>query len=254
MTIDDPDIAELLGEPSTATLDGPPRRLAGRPLGAKNKPKVPHPALPRPRDTRADVLERLVSNRRDDDAVTMDMTDVFAGVSVGWLSKVFGMDPSDVRKRLADCPPLYKRKAGYVYSLPIAAKFLVKPVFDVKKYLESMKPSELPAQLQKDYWDSALKRQKWEENAGHLWRTEAVLETLGETFKLIKFSMQLWADNLERVTGLTTEQKRLLVQMVDGLQDEIYQTLVTNSQNRSTLPVRAELADAEPENDYDDLI
>jgi hypothetical protein len=176
----------------------------------------------------------------------MDMTDVFGGVSVGWLSKVFGMDPSDVKKRLADCPPLHRRKAGYIYSLPVAARYLVKPVFDVQKYIANMKPTELPPQLQRDYWDSALKRQKWEENAHHLWRTEAVLEIFGEVFKRIKFSMQLWADNLERVTGLTSEQRKLLVGMVDGLQNDIYDQLVAFQQESKTPPVLGELeAEAE---------
>jgi hypothetical protein len=206
--MEDPDIIELLG---------PPKRGPGRP--------------PKP------VFERDM----DSGAPSMDMTDVFSGVTVGWLSKVFGMDPSDVKKRLADCPPLFKRKAGYVYSLPIAAKYLVKPVFDVQKYLSTMKASELPNGLQKDYWDAALKRQKWEENAGHLWRTEAVLEVLGEAFKTMKFSMQLWADNLERVTGLTEEQRKLLVGMVDGLQDELYQHMVQQARERSTPSTRAEI-------------
>ena len=197
------------------------------------------------------ILDRLVSARRgeDDAPPSMDMTDTFGGVTVGWLSKVFGMDPSDIKKRLADCPPLHRRKAGYVYSLPVAARYLVKPVFDVRRYIENMKPSELPPQLQRDYWDSALKRQKWEENAGHLWRTESVLEVLGEVFKTIKFSTQLWADNLDRVTGLTPQQRKLLVDMVDGLQNELYEQLVKLSQERQTPSVigelEAEMQDAE---------
>ncbi len=192
-----------------------------------------------------DVLDRLIAGRRgeDDGPPTMDMTDVFAGVSVGWLSKVFNMDPSDVKKRLADCPPMHRRKAGYIYSLPVAARYLVKPVFDVQKYLEGMKPSELPPQLQRDYWDSALKRQKWEENARQLWRTEAVMEVFGETFKNIKFAMQLWADNLERMTGLTPQQRELLVGMVDGLQNDIYDRLVAMSRDRQTPPLSGEVED-----------
>lgn len=210
--MEDPDILDLLG---------PPKRGPGRP------PKL------------------ITAEEEDYRPPSLDMTDVYAGVTVGWLSKVFGMDPSDVKKRLADCPPLHRRKAGYVYSLPIAARYLVKPVFDVQKYLSTMKASELPNGLQKDYWDAALKRQKWEENAGHLWRTEAVLEVLGEAFKNIKFSMQLWADNLDRVTGLTEEQRKLLVGMVDGLQDELYENMVRRAQEKSTPSVRAEIKDGE---------
>lgn len=198
-----------------------------------------------PLAARTDILlDRLVRARKDqiDEPVSMDMSDVFGGVTVSWLAKVFGMDPTTVKQRLADCPPLHRRKAGYVYALPVAARYLVKPVFDVKAYLEKMKPSELPAQLQKDYWDSQLKRQKWEENAGDLWRTSAIMEVLGETFKTIKFSMQLWADNLETITALSPEQRQLLVQMVDGLQNEIHENLVKMSRDKSTPSVKAELS------------
>lgn len=245
----DADTLALIGEPSEAFSDGPLKPKRGRPPGSPNKGKAPPPFLgvPRVRD-RGDALERLMRIRRDDlgvGAPTMDMTDTFGGVSVGWLSKVFGMDPTDVKKRLADCPPLHRRKAGYIYDLKVAARFLVKPVFDIQKYLREMKPSELPSQLQKEYWDANLKRQKWEENAGHLWRTEAVLEVLGDTFKLMKFSMQLWADSLERMTGLSIEQKRILVEMVDTLQNEIHEALIVNAAKRKTPNTRGELDDNE---------
>jgi hypothetical protein len=235
----DQDIADLLDGAPGPSAGGPTRRPLGRPKGSKSKPKPPpHPPLPTPLTRRVEAaLDRLTSVARHDadvGAPSMDMTDVFGGVTVGWLSKVFGMDPSDVKKRLADCPPLHRRKAGYVYSLPVAARYLVKPVFDAKKYLENMKPSELPTQLQKDFWSAQLARQKWEENAGHLWRTEAVIDVLGETFKTIKFTMQLWSDSVERVTGLTAEQKVLITQMVDGLQDDIYKSLVEDAKGRTT--------------------
>ena len=104
-----------------------------------------------------------------------------------------------------------------------------------------MKPSDLPTAFQQSFWDAALKRQKWEENAGQLWRTEKVREVLGSTFQTIKFTVQLWADTLERQTGLSTDQRALLTKMVDSLQEEIYKALVTQAGSQRTTSQRGEL-------------
>jgi Protein of unknown function (DUF1441) len=194
---------------------------------------------PSPRRALADMVRRQRMEQNGE--ASFDLSDVHGGVTVAWLAQVFRMDPTTVKKRLADCPPLHSRKAGYTYDLKVAAQYLVKPVFNVHEYLKSMKPSELPAQLQASYWDAALKRQKWEENAGQLWRTEAVLGVLAEAFQTIKFTMQLWADNLERVTGLTDEQRDVLVKAVDGLQDELHEALVRNAKENATPALISEI-------------
>lgn len=230
MDYDDPDIADLLGPAPGADATRPSRRT----------------------DRVAKALDVLTRDRRED--VSLDVTDIHRGVTVSWLAQVFAMDPSDVKRRLAECPPLHRRKAGYTYDLKQAARYLVKPVFDAKKYIQTMKPSELPTHLQKDYWAGQLARQKYEENAGQLWRAEAVLEVLGETFKTIKFTMQLWADNLERSTGLSNEQRELLRGMVDGLQDEIYQALVEGAKARRTPSSKADLETEEAEADIASLL
>lgn len=204
------------------------------------------PTEEKPRTRAAETLEALVRRRRHEDGSmegppSLDVTDVHGGVTVGWLSQVFGMDPTTVKKKLADCPPMFRRKAGYVYSLPVAARYLVKPVFDVQKYLASMKPSELPVQLQSDYWDAQNKRLRYEESAGHLWRTEDVQAVLGEVFQTIKFSVQLFPDNLERAAFLTEEQRAKLVEMTDALQKDIHDRLIENARLKRTRPVLDEL-------------
>lgn len=203
--------------------------------------------------SRAAVTDRLLreTEQRRRTQVSLHLTDMHAGVTVSWLAEVFGMDPRDVKRKLADCPPLAARKAGYVYSIPMAARYLVKPAFDLKKMLATMKPADLPAQLQGEFWTARLRQQKWEENAGHLWRTEAVLEVLGKMFSTIKFSMQLWVDNLERSTAVSQEQRRLLVEMIDGLQNEIYQSLVDFAKASKT---KASVAELTAEDDVARLI
>ncbi len=164
-------------------------------------------------------LARTLRNPRP----TLNMEDVLHGVTAGWLARVFGMDPLDVKRRLQACPSVQRGRLGHTYDLKAAASFLIKPVFDVEKYVANMKPSELPPQLQDSFWKSKINRQKYELNAGELWRTADVLEVMGEIFKSVKFTTQLWADNLELQSGLTLEQRADLMKAVDALNNDIYE-------------------------------
>jgi hypothetical protein len=150
------------------------------------------------------------------------------------------MDPTTIKKKLKDCPPLARRKAGYVYDLKVAAQYLVKPVFNAEEYLKTMKASELPTHLQDEYWSAQLRRQKWEENAGQLWRTESVIQVLGDVLQKIKFAMQLWPDNVERATGLSDDQRKMLTSMADELLKEVHTGLLQLPLEKTTPPTLAE--------------
>lgn len=176
------------------------------------------------------------------------------GVTHTWLAQAFGMSLRTTKERLRKCPHSGVTKAGYLYDIREAAPYLVKPVQNIKEYLKSVRPEELPTKLQDKYWSALMRRIKYEERAGMLWRTEKVLFVLGEVFQTIKFSLQLWADNLERATGITTEQREYLRDMVDGLQDEIYSKLKELEKESKTPHVLGEGAEPDDEDDEEDLI
>ena len=46
---------------------------------------------------------------------------------------------------------------------------------------------------EKDYWDAQLKKQKFEENAGDLWRTDKVVEILAGVFKVFRENVTVFA-------------------------------------------------------------
>lgn len=200
------------------------------------------------------MLDNLVASKRQATQGGPMVEDMLAGVTVSWLAQVFGMDPKTVKAKLADCPPLHRRKAGYVYHLATACKYLIPPAMSVDQMMKSMKPSDLPAAFQQSFWDAALKRQKWEENAGQLWRTERVREVLGKTFQTIKFTVQLWADTIEKQKGLTIEQRDLLTKLTDSLQKEIYKALVEQAAANQTAPQRGELPEMLGETDGMELV
>ena len=183
------------------------------------------------------------------DPARMQLQDFHRGLPVSTLSSIFRLDPATVKKRLADCPIKEARKGGYLYDLAEAAQYLVKPVFNAKKMLETMKATELPPTLQAAFWDAALKRQKWEENAGDLWRTEKVMEVLAEAFKTIKQTVLLWSDTVGEQTPLTDEQQKIIVALGDALQRDIHAALVLNAGKTKTLSTIDEAPKAEIEID-----
>jgi hypothetical protein len=208
------------------------------------------------------VLAKLTSSRRGEEepeATGMLVEDVKRGVSVSWLAQVFNMDPKTVKARLADCPPLHRRKAGYVYDLPQACQYLVKPAFDSKQFLKSLKSADLPPAFQDAFWGAALKRQKWEENAGDLWRTGRVREVFSNVFQLIKSTVQLWTDTVERQVELSKDQKNLIRTLSDSLQQQVYEALLDHAEFQRTPNQLDELsemlgeAQEEQEDDDDDI-
>ena len=132
---------------------------------------------------------------------------------------------------------------SFRYDIKVAAQYLVTPKMDIGTYLRVLKATDLPASLQKEIWDARLKRQKWEAQAGDLWHTQDVMAVLSSTFAIIKSTVQLWPDTVERQEGLTDAQRDLLVRLGDTLQDEIYHGLVDAARERSTKPSLFDVGD-----------
>jgi hypothetical protein len=175
---------------------------------------------------------------------TSDVHSVVQGVSVPWMMKAFRMGRGAVEKRLAGCPTVGQGKHGTpIYDLPLAASYLVKPRIDWIEALKTLKPDELPEKLRAAYWDAKLKRQRWEEKAGDLWRTVAVLETFGEVFKLLRTSLQLIPEAVDRETGITPEQRTIITRVVDEIQDEMHKSLIRFASQNMTNNMAAEEAD-----------
>lgn len=186
--------------------------------------------LGQPKTSRSQYFAKVAEKKGQ---IALPDSDTLGGVTVFWLAKQFGMEVSTVRKRLADCPWVGKKTSGYLYSLKVAAPYLVKPRIDIKAYLDQMKPGDLPQQLQPAYWEANLKRQKFELSMGQLWETADVMDVFAEVFKAVKFSVQLWPDTLERESGLSDEDRKTLVILADALQDQIYQSILRMTKEKT---------------------
>lgn len=169
------------------------------------------------------------------------MLEDFSTLSVSALSGMFRMSVATIRRKLASVSPSGYRRGSPVYDVYDAAPFLVKPQFDIEKYIRELKPTDLPASLQKDFWNAQIARQKFEEEAGKLWRSERVTKVLVETFKLLREQIVLFGDNASRQTGLTPEQRKLIDSMTDSLLDALHNAVVTHFAGYDTAGERDDL-------------
>lgn len=196
-----------------------------------------------PTDPVDDLIGTPDAEGNGDLPADMRIDEVFRGVSLTWLAQAFGMDKATCRKRLAHCPPIGKVKNYEVYSLRQASAYLVEPKIDLSAYIKSLKPTDLPSILQDTYWSAMIKRQKWEENAGHLWRTDDVLSVFGELAMTLKTTITLWVEDMHRSHSLSAELRTTMKQQADNLLTEIHRIMVDSPARSSTRSTVSEMDD-----------
>lgn len=178
------------------------------------------------------TLDEITWSRKD-----IKAGDVLRGVTVSFLAEVFHLDPKTVRAKLATCPVLSRPQQGPRYDLAVAAPYLVTPIFDVKTaILDLARKDKLPAEVSDKFWSSMTRRQAWERNAGELWRTSEVMDVFSEVFLLIKSTMTLWVEEVDRAKGITAAQREVILELVDALQNEISEKLKSSEAGRDVEP------------------
>ncbi len=187
----------------------------------------------------------------DRNALGLDSRDshkIASGVPIPWLVRVFRMPRQKLERALLNCPILRTTNSGTpVYDVKTAARYLIDMTPQMEAYLQTIKAADLPEKLRETYWNAKIKEAKYRVMAGELWPTQAVMDVLGETFKTIKKTTQLWADTIGETSELSDAQRALIIQLVDRLLDDTHQALVMQSRDNQTESHLAELdADDDP--------
>lgn len=200
---------------------------------AQQRKKAPSKASQLPPDD-----EDLLGLDEPEEAITIDVAEVYGGVSANWLATMFGHDKNTIKKKLAkaNLEIVGRRRGGPLYRLADAAPHLVKPQVDLLEYIKGLRPNDLPPMLNDAYWSAMLKRQKWEENAADLWRTEDVLVVLGDLNFQLRNTVNLWVEEVDRLEGLTPKQRDIITRQADQLLLMIYKNLVEMPNQRKTKP------------------
>lgn len=173
-----------------------------------------------------EVTPKSASRRNVEDAFI-----ITRGATANQLSQMFNMNIRTVQDTMtANAVPIVGQKnGGSLYKIKDAAPHLVPKIAPDNLWFAAMKKTDLPPAMRKDFWDAAKARQTYEENAGELWRTEAVQQLLGAIFKEASMAVRMIADNVERDVGLTPQQRQrviahsdmMLLEMKDAIIDSM---------------------------------
>jgi hypothetical protein len=173
--------------------------------------------------------------------------EITQAVSASTLATIFGSSTERVRERIGHLTPIAEYKGSPLYRIRDAAPFLVRPAgLDIEEIVRGLKPAQLPTALQKEFWGAQIARQKFEAEAADLWRTDKIREAVGEIFKVIRQRVTQFSDTVERQTGLTAAQRRLVLELSDGLLEEMHTAIVEHFADFSRGDERDELYEKGP--------
>jgi hypothetical protein len=153
---------------------------------------------------------------------------IYDGLNLSELGRLFHMDHRVLVEKLHGVAPSGKRGSADTYQVHEVAPYLVKPIFDIEAYVKRMNHADLPKMLTKEFWAGQRSKQEYLLKAGDLWPTAEVIKSVGELMKLMKMSVQLMSDGVERQVELSDRQRALIKGMCDGLLSDLRHAVIEN--------------------------
>lgn len=144
-----------------------------------------------------------------------EFQELLRGATVNQLAQLFEVDRREVTTRLRNVDPVGFRGQSPIYRVSQVAEVVIFGERGGEALSEAQRRKQ--ASQEKDFWDAQLKRQKFLEQAGDLWRTERVVEVMATIFKLFRESVVVFVDELEHESGLPLEQVQKAKGFADGL-------------------------------------
>lgn len=162
------------------------------------------------------------SDSLDDDSSAM----IYEGLNLSQLGRLFHMDHRVLVEKLHGVAPCGKRGKAAIYRVDEVAPYLVRPIFDIETYVKRMNHADLPKMLTKEFWAGQRSKQEYLLKAGDLWPTSEVVKNVGELLKLIKMSVQLMSDAVERQVELSDRQRAIIKSLTDGMLSDLRQSVI----------------------------
>lgn len=151
---------------------------------------------------------------------------LYEGLNLSQLGIAFRMDHRVLTEKLNSLPPTGLRNGAATWRIHEAAPHLVKPLYDIESYIKRMHHNDLPKHLTKEFWAGLKSKQDYELKAGDLWPTAKVVQEVGELMKMVKMSILLMGDTVERSTELSEKQRAILKGLTDGMLKELHRAVI----------------------------
>lgn len=157
---------------------------------------------------------------------------LYEGLNLSELGVAFRMDHRVLTEKLQPCQPTGRRNGFPTWKINDVAPHLVRPLYDIETYIKRMNHADLPKHLTKEFWAGLKSKQDYELKAGDLWPTAKVVQEVGELLKLVKMSVLLMGDTVERSTELSEKQRGIIKSLIDGMLQELHRAVVEKFTHR----------------------
>ena len=154
------------------------------------------------------------------------------GITIADLSALTGRTAGEIEGELLGVKPLRGvQQRGRVYDLyeALGALGAKEDPAETAKAIESaitrMKPSQLPAALSKEFWQGQQARLTYQQEVDLLWKQARVQRAMGELLKVMRQSLTLMTDNVDRQTALTDRQRTIIQGIADATLAECRDTI-----------------------------
>jgi hypothetical protein len=189
------------------------------------------------------ALDGVVPQRGRPPAEKNEVTSVMLATgeaTMAQIAQLFNTDAKTLPKRLRGVVPKGTRRGYKVYNIAEAAAMLVRPGYEIEDFIRQMSPQELPPLLSKEFWNGQNSRINYEKAMGHLWPTEDVVGAFGEILNVVRMTVLLVADDVDREAGLTEPQRliirRIMDAMISTMQENIEEKFKEYHANRDISP------------------
>lgn len=150
---------------------------------------------------------------------------VYSGVTMYDLEQFFEVGKRTVQRRVGNIAAAGDRRGHPIWKMKDVAGLFCKPVGRMEEFIRSAKASDMPPELQKEYWNGQIAKQKFHQLEGNLWGTERVMQVVAELVKLVRTSVLLLPDEMERQGGLSSDQRVLVEQSIDVMLQTLRRTV-----------------------------
>jgi hypothetical protein len=139
------------------------------------------------------------------------------------------------------------------FSIAEVAKVILAPQGDeaVIEALIRTRPEDLPDKLRVHFWQAKLKEQEFRTNEKDLWPTIELVEYMSDTFRVLRLSLQLLPDTLERSAKLTEAQRATVQSVVDETLSTMRRKLIDAFANRRKSEKRRQAPSRQNEETFD---
>ena len=154
---------------------------------------------------------------------------IYEGMNRSQLKEMFGLPLDKINAACAKIPPCGERHGAPIWRVRDIAPYIVKveiPDEKIAEHIRKMSASDLPMMLRSEFWKGEKIRLEVLEKAGDLWPTAKVVENVGELLKLVKMTVQLSTDAIERQVELSDRQRAILKGQMDGMLSDLRKMVI----------------------------